>query len=264
MTLSIIAFEPSLFSLYVRPSSVPGRMLPSGPADVVAALGGSLQAALDGPMFDRCDSGLIGTDAERYAASQCARILYAHFDRESGLNIPSTEPGSGITIGVRENGEAFSVSGGVVPADARTAVQLFPTLVRDGQVIVSNDGNNAERNWRAGMGVLRDGRLAFAVMNGASMPVFAQALIDAGFVSAGYSDGGGSTSLITPGARVGSSEGRRVASFLVARAPGGFGGLSRIEPGTIAIVAGSVAGGLVLLTGAALAVRWYRTHRSRL
>ena len=78
-------------------------------------------------------------------------------------------------------------------------------------------GRSLIRNLSAGVAVLEDGRLAFAV---GPMPMvdFARALRAAGAVEAGYTDGSGSAHLLlADGRRWGSGERRPVASWLVVR-----------------------------------------------
>lgn len=253
MALTRVAFAPEWFGLYLAPSAGgrADRVSPINVDDVQRALGADLKAALDGPMFSNCSSG-------SYAASTCADIRYLHLDRVAGISIASERPTDGITLGTRGDGSiAFAVRGTSIPDDARIAVQLFPPLVVDGEVVASNVGTNAESTRRAAAGLLEDGRIAFAVASGVSMVAFAQMLRSAGFVWAGYTDGGGSTSLLANGEHVGSPERRRVASFLVAREPSWGGGSGSV----VAPVVLGVAGAAAALGAAYAGWRWWRSRR---
>lgn len=121
-----------------------------------------------------------------------------------------------MTISV-VNGEAFVTSGSTIARGADVAVQLYPSLVRNGQNIASRS-TDAERTWRAALVMLDKKTLAFAIGQRVSMYEFAEALIAAGARDAGYTDGGGSTSLWSKAnaTRFGSAENRAVPSWLVA------------------------------------------------
>jgi len=71
-----------------------------------------------------------------------------------------------------------------------------------------------------------------------SMQIFAAQLIDAGAIYAGYTDGGGSTHLVTPGGIQGASEQRRVATWLIAEESGVSAGDIGIGLALIAIAGG--------------------------
>jgi hypothetical protein len=171
-----------------------------------ADLGGAgVLAALNGPMFGR---------AYRHGGSACERVCYLHIDRKAGVSLPTTLPGRGITISV-VGGRARSHPGNYVHAGATVAVQLYPALVENG-VAHANPSVDAEHVWRSALSILRDGSLAFAI---GKLPMwrFNRALVRAGATWAGYTDGGGSTSLATGSGRLGSGEDRPVPTWLVVR-----------------------------------------------
>jgi hypothetical protein len=163
-------------------------------------------------MFSECSAG-------GYAAYTCGDARFLLFDAAAGVRVASGEPSVGVTVAVDPAGRVSWTRGGAgVPPGARAAVQLYPSLLEDGEVTASGAGEGAEVTWRAALGQLNDGRLAFAVMR-AAMPAFALALRRAGFRWAGYTDGGGSARVATRAGAWGSSEDRRVPAWLVARAP---------------------------------------------
>lgn len=187
-----------------------GQLSPSRASEALAA-NPRAEAVLDGAMFSLCAPG-------GYASSTCADLDYLL--RGEGLFDDGEHLADGGTVSVTPQGTAVVRPGADAVPGARLSVQLYPTLVRDGQVIVSNNGTNADRVWRAALCVLDDGRLAFAIMQ-ADMQTFARTLIAALRARhAYYTDGGGSTSLAVRGdARYGHPEDRRVAFWLVANAP---------------------------------------------
>lgn len=242
-SLSLLRFAPSALGVFA-PSIGPNQSRPTTAADALAA--GAL-AAIDGPMFSRCDSGLTGTDAQRYAQSQCSRVDYRLYDAAAGVSVSSRHPTQGATFSV-VNGAAV-VRLGDAPADGATvAVQCYPHIVQRGANIASRV-NDTDRTWRAALCVMRDGSMAFAVMV-ASMRTFAEALVDAGVLEGGYTDGGGSGRLATTEEVVGAGENRRVGSWLIVRGPGGGAGGAG---------GGSSSGGVllpVLLLGAGGLIAW--------
>ena len=76
-----------------------------------------------------------------------------------------------------------------------------------------------------------------------SMPAFAQALVNAGALYAGYTDGGGSTHLVTPDRIRGASEQRRVATWLIAE---NRGGVTATDIG-VGLVLIAIAGGMLYM-----------------
>lgn len=237
--LSFLTFSPSDFGLYANVTSS-NQVVPTSPREVLAAA--NADAALDGPMFDVCpgQQGVPSGNAA-YAVSHCDRLEYAHHDETSGLIVPSQYPTRGITISVK-GGQAVAMAGDNMPAGSTVAIQLYPALLLNGEVKASAT-IDTDRVWRAGVGIMNDGSMGFAVGN-MSMFDFANAMKNAGFSSAGYTDGGGSTALVTDSGVTGSSEGRRVASWMIVRKRGlfqlppsmGGGGV----PESVGIAAGAV------------------------
>ena len=231
--LTLVAFPPSAFGLYLAPHATQsGHTVPGRAAEALAA-DPRLVAALDGPMFGLCGGG-------GYPTATCADLDYLHYDPDAGINDPGEDPTKGVTIGAdRLLGRALVATGGRVPPGARVAVQLYPALVRQGQIVTSATVN-PDHVWRAGLAILADGRLAFATLIG-SMDEFARALVAAGAREAGYTDGGGSTRLEIAGEGfVGDRENRRVASFLVVRRPAELTA-TRIALGSLGVVATAAA-----------------------
>lgn len=208
--LTLAAFDPLQLGIVVHPRS-DGNVIPMSGREVVAS-NADVIAALDGPMFETCDS-------RSYATSQCADLDYEHIDRRSGISYAS-DPDKitrGIAISVMPDGSAVSSLGGDAPNGAIVSVQLYPALVFDGAPqAVSSSGSNDSILWRAALVVLADGRMAFAVGR-FSMSGFASALVQVGAIIAGYTDGGGSALMLADGNAFGSTENRRVASWLVVR-----------------------------------------------
>lgn len=159
-------------------------------------------ATLDGSMYTDIGSGL-------------ARGRFLLYDQQQRLSIPSRAPSDGMTISVRE-GIAHASSGSTVFPGSTVAVQLYPELVRSGRN-VANPARDASSDWRAALGIFRDGRLGFAV-GIASMRAFASDLRAMGFTEAGYTDGGDSTLLaFEDGQWIGDPHHRAVATWLIDR-----------------------------------------------
>lgn len=169
--------------------------------------------ALDGPMFD-------GSGSE-----------YLLYDRVNGTSVPSRHPDDGMTISVVGN-LPFATDGASVVPGARVAVQGYPTLVVNGRNVASPSVDTSAE-WRAGMAIMRDGTLAFAVGQ-MSMWQFAEEFARAGADEAMYTDGGSSASLWTQAGRYGHPAPRDVPSWLVVR--GSF-----VPPALL--VAAALAGG---------------------
>lgn len=205
-------------------------------------------AALDGPMFARCDSGLTGTDAQRYAQSNCSRVEYLLYDEAAGLLVQSRYPTRGATLAVVD-GVPTMFDGAVVPAGATVAVQGYPEVIRGGRV-VANPTSDTDRVVRAGVGIDREGLVVFVVGVG-SMYGFGQGALAAGLVELVYTDGGGSGRAQLEDAFAGSAENRRVGSWLLAMRGGSSG-----ESG------GSSALGWIAL-GVAGAGAWWLWRRQR-
>lgn len=227
--LTLAAFDPASLGILALPDPN-GTVLPIAPGEVLH-YAPNADAALDGPMFDTCG----GAD---YASAECDVPLFLQYDTQRNVSLPGQRPGVGVLIAV-VNGAAMASRTIQVPDGASVAVQLYPALVDRGNPVSPSD-STAEQ--RAALALLDDGRLAFAI-GAMSMPAFAQALIDAGAIYAGYTDGGGSTHLVTPDRVRGASEQRRVASWLVAE---GGGGATTTDVG-IGLVLLAIAGGMFYL-----------------
>jgi hypothetical protein len=171
--------------------------------------------------------------------SGLARVRFRHFDRARGIDLPGASPDAGMFIGV-DRGRAITGNGRGIGRRADVLVQLYPALVQMGQSKVPSPDPNPERDWRAALCILRDGKLAFAVAPSSPMGLFADKLRAMGVVHAGYTDGGSSTSLVLPPNRIGSPNPRAVATWLTVLPQG----------------SGLVAIGVLGLLGAL----WYATH----
>ena len=203
--LTILSFPPSMLSLYAAGTT--NTVRPTNVQDAVAAT--HPDAALDGPMFEKCNPG------DSYQSQPCGHVLYRHYDLTGGIDIPSVHPNQGVTISVLADGTAQAARGAAVPPGATVAVQLYPEMVANGTPVPVRPGD-AER--RAALAIMRDGRLAFIASTPMTNDQFGIRLAQAGALYAGYTDGGGSTSLQTPTGYVGSSEHRRVLTWLLAKA----------------------------------------------
>ncbi len=193
--LSYVAFDPAWLRV-LRTSD--GRRRTA--QEALDAVPGAL-IALDGPMYRETGTGRGDPQ-------------YALLDRTAGLDEPSERSASGISLGIVDGRWAVR-PGGVLPTGSKTGVQLYPTLVLDGQV-QSTAAHDQGREWRAGVAALRDGRILFATGQMA-MADFARELLALGAVHAGYTDGGGSARLVArDGTWRGSRENRAVPSWLLA------------------------------------------------
>ncbi len=228
--LTVLAFAPARLGLYLEP--IPGQLghaVPLTAAEVLARHPKAV-AVLNGPMFGTCASEhRYPTQVETYRRSRCSVIDFQHFDAQDVPLSVGRRPGDGVTLAVTADGRAVMEPDNDVPPGAVVAVQLYPVMVRGGTARgpFANTSSNNSVVWRSAVGILRDGRVALAAGQ-ASLHEFARKLWRAGFVEAGYTDGGGSTSLLVRGAtRVGHPENRRVPSWLVfEQDPGDKSGIS--------------------------------------
>ena len=245
-TLTLIAFDPAGLGVVI-----PAR--PSTAEDVFRAHPDVL-IAIGGPMFGFCEG-----QPRDYGRYECGRVDYALRDDARGARVPGLRSNDrvGVTFSV-VGGSLVAARGNAPAAGARVSVQTYPGLVEDGQIAVSarTSGPDAENNGRVGLGVLRDGRAFFAYAR-CSMRVFAERLREAGATCAGYTDGGGSSSLVTrtAGELVGvdadDPRGRRLPSWVVWSSP-----RPEASWGAILALLAAAAG------SAALAVAWRRRIRS--
>jgi len=202
--LTFLMFEPSMLSLYV--DSLGGSTAkPHRYTEALATTGAD--AVMDGPMFHEPSS---------YSTYTSGQLHFRHFDLRTGVNVGSSYPSQGMTISVLPNGSVRVANGDSVDPEARVAIQLYPALVRDGHPVTVQPGTISAR---AALAVMADGRMAFVVSSPMLMTAFVRSLVTAGVMNAGYTDGGGSTSLAdSAGTYAGSSEHRRVLSWLFAKA----------------------------------------------
>jgi hypothetical protein len=204
--LTAYVFPATRLGLYMDPV-VDVHVRPHTAAEALAAYP-KADAMLDGAMFRL-------TDRRGYETSQKAMLDYGARDDAHELSYHGLYPGRGITIAVHD-GRAVVADGWSAPELAHVAAQFYPTLVHGGAVVARRD-RNTQRVQRAGLAVLRDGRLALFVCK-AGLRVVAERLrgvLDA--TDAGYTDGGGSTRLaLRDGRWFGSTENRRVACWLLA------------------------------------------------
>jgi hypothetical protein len=224
--LSFIVFEPSQLGLYFSEMNSSGQLTRSK-ADEVLAMPGVL-AVLDGPMFHDCSSVGRCTIPPRHqcSAGNCNAVIldYLYLDRRAGESFEGRYPGRGMTLSVREDGRVYAAHGASSAGDPVVAVQLYPELIWDGQN-ASSPNIDTSVTWRAALGVL-GGKLIIATARG-SMHNFAEKLRALGVTYAGYTDGGGSAALgLRSGERVGSTEDRAVASWIVVREPATLGMVS--------------------------------------
>ena len=217
--IKILAMSAAGFGVVVPPTpSTAGQLFAAHPEIV---------AAIDGPMFSICPG-----QPNDYAAYQCGRVNFTLLDRGRGV-VQDAKPanlGHGVTFSLVGSTLLAARGAGAAPG-ATVAVQTYPGLVEDGQIAVGQpaSGPNTETTGRIAMGVLRDGRMFFAYGR-VPMHQFAVSLRDAGAAWAGYTDGGGSSSLVqrmADGSLAGSDaddpHGRRVPSWIV-WSPGAGGG----------------------------------------
>lgn len=209
-----VIVPPSLRAVATRRPDGDFRMLTAAQA---APLTPGYIALLDSSMFRAVGAQNRGeSDTTYYRRVDRGMTNYRLVDRANGIDVPSRRPRDGMTLSIKLDGSVSVQSGDAIANDTAFAVQLYPPLVRGGRVVASNVGPNAQTNWRAGLGVLRSGNLVFAIGR-KSMVDFARAMLAAGAVDAGYTDGGGSGLVqIAGGDRYGSTEDRPVPVWLAA------------------------------------------------
>lgn len=211
--LTVYAFDAAQLGVFAKPVG-PGQFQPLGPGEILQASG--VLAALDGPEFGVCDG-------RGYGASQCGYPQELVYDNARGIAANGQRSSSGMTISI-VGGIAQVTHGAQVVPGARVAVQLYPSLVENGDVVVSDAGSNADAVGRAALAVISPTRLAFVVAHAMPMVQFARTIRDQlGAQFVGYTDGGGSTALVTP-ERVYlgvTGERRRVPTWLVVNPPSG-------------------------------------------
>lgn len=228
--LTVYAFSPSQLDVFAQP--VAGGFAPIAPSDILAASGAV--AALDGPQFENCSGQNLPYGNASYAQSQCG---YPQFlVQGSAIAHPGSRPNEGHTLSV-VGGQVSIAQGAQVAPGASVAVQLWPPLVIDSQVVASNIGSNVTVERRAALAVLPGGMLAF-IVGSDDMYGFASSIQALGATFAGYTDGGGSAALVPA---TGGS--RPVPTWLIARASGGSMG-----PILGALILGGIAAGILYAT----------------
>jgi len=176
--------------------------------------------AVDGPMFSYCPG-----EPHSYETYQCGSVDFLLLDTRTGVNVqgkPEFQT-SGITYSFA-GGQLVGWLGRSPQPDAVTAFQLYPTLVYEGRVVAGErppEHPDGQRTHRIAVGRLSDGR-AFFAYSYATMREFAEQLLNEGATSAGYTDGGGSASLVMrmpdgslQGSDANDPGGRRVPSWIV-------------------------------------------------
>lgn len=237
-SLTLIAFDPAGLGVVIpaRPSTAEDVFRDH--PDVLIAIGG--------PMFRFCED-----QPRDYSRYECGLVNYALRDEARGARADGLRSNDrvGVTFSV-VGGTLVAARGNAPAAGARVWAQTYPGLVEDGQLAVGapTTGPDAESTGRVGLGVLRDGRGFFAYAR-CSLRVFAERLRAAGAAWAGYTDGGGSSSLVMRsgtglvGVDADDPRGRRLPSWVVWSSP-------RPEASWAAIAAllAAAAGGGALLT----------------
>lgn len=232
----MLAFQPAQLGV-VSEQVGPERLNPEDLRGVMQKyIPGDAYAALDGPMFNFCPG-----EPHDYASYQCAAPVFGFVDKRRGVDAVSTRASDGITISI-VGGQPRVMQGFQAPTGASVAVQLYPTLVRDGQAVNHNTSDGPDS--RAALAILGDGRMALVTAEGLTLEDFATALADYGVRDAGYTDGGGSTGLAyTENGGVHTLGGtRRVAAWLVVEKYNHWSTATKVAVGVGAAVA---AGGLL-------------------
>ena len=201
--LSFVTFAPEQLGVYFGDANSTGRLTRTKANEVLAQPG--VLAVLDGPMYGACTG-----------VPRCAQLEYLYLDQRAGEYFPGRHPERGMTVEVKADGRVVVAHGASTASDPVVAVQLYPELVWEGRNVASTSIDTS-RVWRAALGVLPGGKMVL-VVGIAPMHQFADLLIALGVIYAGYTDGGGSASLqVRGGHRVGSTEDRPVASWIVVR-----------------------------------------------
>lgn len=247
-TLTLIAFDPAGLGAVIPARPVTAEEVFRSHPDVLIAIGG--------PMFSFCEG-----QPRDYSRYDCGRVSYAMRDEGRGTRAPGLRSNDrvGVTFSV-VGGSLVAARGNAPASGARVSIQAYPGLVEDGQIAVGapTSGPDAETNGRVGLGVLRDGRAFFAYAR-CSLRVFAERLRAAGATWAGYTDGGGSSSLVmrTAGGLEGvdadDPRGRPLPTWVVWSSP-----RPEASWGAILALLAAAAGG-----SAVLAVAWRRRRQIR-
>lgn len=194
-------------------------------------------AMLDGTMYSECS-----------AFPLCASPDYMVHDTRTGVNIEGHHPTAGFTFSIMPDGSIAVLDGNRPLKGYMSAVQLYPDLIKKSKIVADPKLNN-DFTFRAALGIDDKGMLVFAVGKG-SMTAFSKDLLAAGIRFAGYTDGGGSASLVSHHQRYGSSENRAVALWFaelpmtrrIGKAGVATSVVSSSMPG-LPVILGSIMGG---------------------
>lgn len=176
------------------------------------------RVVIDGTMLDALDNPDNAHGNDIYRSYTKAGMLSQVYDPSHGVDYEGHQRW-------RNFGKTISLVGSSLvvtptqqrPADARVSVQLYPYMVHAGRNIYPLYEGEPTREWRAGVGVHRDGRLAFLAWVG-GIYEGAEIAVSLGLTEFGYTDGGGSTALWVDGEQIaGPSRERRLGSVIVAR-----------------------------------------------
>lgn len=200
MALSLVRFAPGELGVMASASA----MRPEAARAAVP----KARALLDGPMFGAACGG---------EGPGC--LQYRLLDAKRGVDSPSRYPSRGSTLSIVA-GRPVVLAGDEVLPGADVAVQCYPTLVWEGAL---GPASGADAVWRAALVLFADGGLGFAIRHG-TIPAFASELLSAGARWAGYTDGGGSTSLWDGSSRAGHPSPRAVPAWLLAEPRGAGAG----------------------------------------
>jgi hypothetical protein len=239
--LRIVLGEASMLGIVSQPTA------PSTTADIVTG-NPAILAAIDGPMFDYAPGEPHSYATFRKGVNKC-RLWYP----TRAVDVASRVPNDGIAIAVSgERASAQHGAGNNTGADA--LVQLYPTLVRDRRVTAGLRGTVPTAC--AGVGIAADGRVALIAASSMTLPQFAAAVGAAGFVDAGYTDGGGSTALYADIEKDGRAEqamnlrGRRVISWITLERKSPARNVLERAKAAIGTGSDGVLGGALTVTGA--------------
>lgn len=161
----------------------------------------SLYAAIAGPMWH--ESG---------------RTLAMFWQPSKGINIASRVPRYGLSVNVFSDGSVQCAHGAKKFEHATLAVQGFPSLIEDRRPQPTTE-HDSGGEWRSALVAWPQHKwLGFAIGH-MGMDVFRDRLLHRGIPWAVYTDGGSSTNLVTPQARVGHPRPRTLPGWLEAIAP---------------------------------------------
>ena len=229
-TMRMLLLRPDQLGIITRPISA-DMVDPIELGELVQSYGTEIYGGIDGPMFSPCGDAF---------SAQCARPDYGMIDTRRSVSMASQNPHDGMTISTFRTpfgGRAVATRGFAPALGATVAVQLYPSLVWNGEV---QDVAESPLDTRAGLAIMQDGRLALVISQQMTMAEFADALVSAGAVYAGYTDGGSSTAMAE---MTGTHGGERpVAVWLVAERYNLWSTRKKVAVG---LTTAAVIGGLV-------------------